>query len=452
MRRTFALRLLALPLGFLALAAPAHAAPPPGAITQLEGKDGCVANHLEVCARGRGLDDVEALATSVDGRFIYAVSSYLGVNHALTTFARSAKTGVLTQRGCVSEGGTPPCARGRGLTGAIEVTVSPDGRNVYVAAAYSGGDAENRSSLAVFARDPRTGAVKQLRGTKGCIGGDTDDKCATGRALAGLGGVSISPDGRFVYAASANDNAVLVFARDATDGSLRQLDGTAGCIKYQGGDGCATGLGLHGAVAVLVSPDGRHVYTAASIGGQAVAEFARDRATGALTQLGCISQKGVGGCDAGHGLGDAVQVAISPDGRNVYASAFRTHSVAVLTRDPATGRLTQSAGTAGCVASGARDGCAKATGISDTVSVTVAPDGRNVYVAGPGNDAVAAFRRGPGGRLRQLPGASSCIGHSSFCRAADGLGFAFDVLVSPDGKNVYAAGSGDDAIVAFKRG
>jgi DNA-binding beta-propeller fold protein YncE len=446
-----AARSLALPLAFLALAAPAHAAPAPGAIAQLDGKDGCVANRLKVCARGHGLDDVEALAASRDGRFIYAVSSYLGVNSALTTFARKS-TGALKQRGCVSEGGTAPCARGRGLTGAIEVIVSPDGRNVYVAAAYTGGDSENRSSLAVFARDPKAGAVKQLRGTKGCIGGDKGDRCASGRALAGLGSVTISPDGRFVYAASANANAVLVFARDASDGSLRQLDGTAGCVEDKGGDGCATGLGLHSAVAVIVSPDGRHLYTAASIGGQAVAEFARDQATGALTQLGCISQKGVGGCDAGHGLGDAVQVEISPDGRNVYAAAFRTHSVAVLTRDRASGRLTQSPGRAGCVASGARDGCAKATGISGAVSVTVSPDGRNAYVAGPDNDAVAAFERGAGGRLKQLPGASSCIGHSFFCRAADGLGLAFDVLVSPDGRNVYAAGSGDDAIVAFKRG
>jgi DNA-binding beta-propeller fold protein YncE len=304
----------------------------------------------------------------------------------------------------------------------------------------------------VFARDPKTGAVKQLPGAKACIGGNRYDRCAPGRALGGMSGVAISPDGRFVYAAAANANAVLVFARDGADGSLRQLYGTAGCIKYQGGAGCATGLGLRSAAAVLVSPDGRHVYTAASIGGQAVAEFARDAATGTLRQVGCISQKGVGGCDPGHGLGDAVQVAISPDGRNVYAAAFRTHSVAVLTRDATTGRLTQSAGTAGCVASGARDGCAKAIGISGAVSVTVAPDGRDVYVAGPDNDAVAAFKRGAGGRLTQLPGASSCNGHASFCRAADGLGSAFDVLVSPDGKNVYAAGSGDDAIVAFKRG
>ena len=445
------MRLLALPLAFLAIAAPAAAAPPPpGALTQLDGKAGCVANHLKVCARGHGLDDVESLALSSDGRFLYAVSSYLGKDSALTTFARNPSTGALRQRGCVSEKGRAPCTKGRGLTGAIDVTVSPDGAGVYVASPYSGDDDEPGGAIAAFARDGRTGAVKQLAGTAGCVSADGRDGCTPGRAMAGLSGIALSPDGRFAYATSANGNALLVLSRGA-DGALHQLDGPAGCVRHQGGDGCATGLGLNSAVSVAVSGDGRFVYSVASTNGQAVAEFARDPATGTLTQLGCISQKGVGGCDHGHGLGSAVQLTLSPDGRNVYVSAFRTHSVAVLDVDSATGRLTQDAGIAGCVATGARDDCAVARGISGTTAVTVSPDGKNVYVAGPQDSAVAAFKRGADGVLNQLGGASSCIGDNFQCRAADGLGSAFDVLVSPDGKNVYAAGSDDDAIVVFKR-
>jgi hypothetical protein len=43
---------------------------------------------------------------------------------------------------------------------------------VYVAAVYSGGNSEHRSWLAVFARNPKTGAVKQLPARKGRVGGN----------------------------------------------------------------------------------------------------------------------------------------------------------------------------------------------------------------------------------------------------------------------------------------
>jgi DNA-binding beta-propeller fold protein YncE len=443
-----------IPALVLFLAAPARAASP-GALTQLPGTAGCVANHLTGCGKAYGLDEVDGLALSPDGRFVYTASSYNGRDNAIAILGRAA-SGALTPKGCISQTGRKPCVKGRGLRGAIEVIVSPDGLSVYVAAPHSGDDFDRNGSLAVFARDPNNGALTQLPGMAGCISAEGRDGCAVGRAMAGLGGIAISPDGRSVYATSSNSDALLVFGRDAASGALAQLDGAAGCFRRRGGEGCTAGRGLRAAVSVVVSPDGRNVYTAGSLASNTVAVFARDVATGQLRQpagaQGCISEGGHGACTAGRGLESSVRVEISPDGLNVYVAAFGSNSIAVLSRDPTTGALTQAAGAPGCVATDARDGCALGRGLGGTVSVAVAPDGGTVYAAGSADGTVAAFHREAGGQLTQLAGRDRCAGRYFSCRRARGLGFAFDVRVSPDGRNVYVAGAADDAVAVFRRG
>src|SRR5690606_6310504 len=119
---------------------------------------------------------------------------------------------------CVSEEGSGgACADGVALEGPASVAVSPDGRNVYVAADFS-------DAVAVFARDRRTGALTQLAGADACVSEDgTGGACAVGVGLDAPIGVTVSPDGRNVYVASVISDAVTVFARDGRTGALTQL-------------------------------------------------------------------------------------------------------------------------------------------------------------------------------------------------------------------------------------
>jgi DNA-binding beta-propeller fold protein YncE len=70
-----------------------------------------------------------------------------------------------------------------------------------------------------------------------------------------------------------------------------------------------------------------------------VAVLAREKKTGEIGQIldnpaNCISEDGTGGiCTDGVGLGGAVGVAVSPDGRNVYVASFAGNAVAVFARD-----------------------------------------------------------------------------------------------------------------------
>ena len=98
--------------------------------------------------RGRGLDEVWGVTLSPDGSNLYAVSSKVNM---LSAMARDKATGRLAQLagrfGCFIRAGGFGCPDGRGLTVAVAVVVSPDGRNVYVASedTYLG-------SVAVFRR------------------------------------------------------------------------------------------------------------------------------------------------------------------------------------------------------------------------------------------------------------------------------------------------------------
>ena len=102
-------------------------------------------------------------------------------------------------------------------------------------------------------------------------------RCTAVRALRGpapfLGSnaVAISPDGKNVYVASSESDAIAIFKRKPKTGSLSQRQGTAGCISAKGG-GCATALGLEHPNSVAVSADGANVY-ATSLESNAVVDL-----------------------------------------------------------------------------------------------------------------------------------------------------------------------------------
>ena len=59
--------------------------------------------------------------------------------------------------------------------------------------------------------------------------------------------MAVSPDGKSVYVASFNSNAVARLNRNTTTGALTQPAGTAGCISEDGSGPCADGHGLDSA-------------------------------------------------------------------------------------------------------------------------------------------------------------------------------------------------------------
>jgi 6-phosphogluconolactonase (cycloisomerase 2 family) len=379
-----------------------------------------------------GATDVEV---SPDGAHVYASG---GVDGAVVVFSRDPGTGALTYVETHRDGVNGV----DGLDGASDLVVTPDGNHVYVAGL--GDDA-----VAIFSRDPGTGALTFLE-TKEDGGIDEPTR------------LTVSPDGENIYVSATF--SFVAFARNAVTGSLTALNalgtltgsdgsgpvtprlgiapspdglhvymtrgyrnGTIGTFSRNVGTGLLTlvetlvdeGIGsddLDGATGVVVSPNGAHVYVAATLE-NAVTAFARDAGTGRLTFVEA-ERDGVGGVD---GLSAATAVDVSPDGNQVYVASVDDDAIAVFERDPVTGALT--------FVEAELDGVGGVDGLDGAIDVAVSPDGGHVYAASSNDIAIATFTRDPG------------TGALAFVGAVPGGASLLSIALSADGTQFYANGA-----------
>jgi DNA-binding beta-propeller fold protein YncE len=431
-----------------------------GALVQLSGSSGCLVDRSEPqagCKSVRALGGPapflgsEAIAISPDGKNVYVASSR---SDAIAVFRRNRSTGKLTQgagvTGCIAAKGAGGCAMAHGLEGANSVAISPDGRNVYATSL-------NSDAIDIFARNPAAGGLRQLSAGGGCITNVPTSGCTTGRALDGPDVVVVSPDGRDVYVGAFKGNAIAVFTRNPSTGALAQPSGAGGCISYAPLADCAPGVALAAPEGMAISLDGKNVYVAAALS-SALDVLTRNPSTGALTQTagdaGCIVETAVAGCTIGTQLGGADAVAVSPDDSDVYVTSVLSNSVTSFTRTPTTGQLVQQTGTSACVIYILAVGCSLGQALSAPEGLAISPDGANVYTTAFASGAIDVLNRGTeSGVLAQKPRRAGCLamGVPRSCSLGRGLRGASSIAVSPDGRYVYAAAFASNAVSVFKR-
>jgi 6-phosphogluconolactonase (cycloisomerase 2 family) len=351
----------------------------------------------------------ECVAVSPDGRNVYAVEK---LRNALMVLNRNTATGDIAAPLPYLEQFQDGVDGVDGLYEARWVIVSPDGLNVYVTG-------KDDNAVAVFQRNGTTGRLTFLQVLKDGQGGVTGLRLPHGMA--------ISPDGENVYVAGHDADSLVVFRRNLTTGGLTFLQTiTNGVNKVKG---------LNGIEAVAVSPDGRYVYTVAS-NGDAVDIFSRNAVTGALTYVDRV-RNGDGGAQ---GLLGALAVSISADGKNVYVAGGDENALAVFQRNAYSGRLTFVQ-----VIRDDLDGIDGLAGAGTAMSVSVCPDGRYVYVTSEADGSLAVFSRDPAtGRLAQQQVIKDEVGglHDLY-----GASFA---TVSPDGRSVYVTGYLSEMVTGFQ--
>jgi 6-phosphogluconolactonase (cycloisomerase 2 family) len=176
-----------------------------------------------------GLDFPTSLAASADGKSLYAGSTS---DDAIASFQRDEQTGTITYTSCITgetasgPTGSDACAAiadaasngaNSGLDSLRSLAASADGKSLYAASAFD-------AAVTSFTRDTETGDLTYT----GCITGETEsgptgsgaceeiDTAASGGANSGLDfptSLAASPDGKSLYAASINDQAVASFGR-----------------------------------------------------------------------------------------------------------------------------------------------------------------------------------------------------------------------------------------------
>ncbi len=350
-----------------------------------------------------GLDGAQELAISGDDAHIYVTSL---IDNKVAAFERDLATGGLTFLQVYRTGVDGV----EGLASNIGVSLSSDGSNLYVAGSGFG-------AVVVFERDPSTGLLTFVEVHYDNVGATM--------GLEHVVGVAVSPDGEHVYAAAAVDDALTAFERNVGSGMLTFVQEVR--------DGASGTDGLDGPGKVAASADGLNVYVSSSID-DGVAAFERDPVSGTLSFLASY-EHGESGL---FGLDGANSVAVSSDGRNVYATAVQTSSLVVFSRDPALGTLQFTEEHHGAFGG--------EPGLNTARDVAVSPDGGHVYTVASGDHAVNSWLRDAvDGSVTRIQTTADNQG------GVDGLGGAHAVAISPDGQHVYVAGRFEDEIAIFGR-
>jgi hypothetical protein len=323
------------------------------------------------------LENVNSVAISPDDGDVYAMAlSSASISH----FDRDPATGALTLADCVSNGGLHGCAAAPVGTFASgqDVTVSPDGNNVYVVAANT---ITNLSRGAGGALTWVNCISTTSFGVAACPHPPTD-------SFLGASQIEISPDGTSAYVTASPDMAATItaFSRDPATGTLTWV----GC-NANSRAGCDTsGLqALNGVNGVVVTPDNSDVYVATSFG-DAVVRFARNPATGVLSFGNCVAEAGANGCadPPTDSLNGAFGIALGPGAADLYAAASLDRAVTHLRTVPA-GAPTFS----DCIADFGASGCVDPPmdSLNASFAVVATADGKNVYSVAPSSDAVNSF-------------------------------------------------------------
>ncbi len=201
------------------------------------------------CPTVAGLEGASAIAISPDGRFVYVASEVSG---AVRGFTRNGSTGALTplygDGGCVSSGNYADMDKSCELKvpqlgGARSLALSPDGRELYVAAFSPG-------AVVTLGRNPSTGRLLAL--PPNCLQAQADSSCPTGRTLLrGAAALALAPDGRVLYVLAEGADTLVELLRDPAEGTLT-LSGETPVANDP----------LSGPVAIALSPSGQNVYMA----------------------------------------------------------------------------------------------------------------------------------------------------------------------------------------------
>lgn len=336
------------------------------------------------------------------------------------------------------------------------VLASPDSRNVYVLGGY-----DNRTTVAVVARDPRTGKLSRPPGQDGCLlpwySRSKTRTCRRAPALNNSVGIAVTPDGRDVAVGGYVSGQVALFRRNDVGGLHfrsclgRDVPGLD-CGRFRAGWRVGD---------LAFSPDGRNLYAAAGPDDPALVVLARNPTSGRLSELagaaGCIQRRGRKQAEDPRcaevpaAWFSPAGVRVSADGRTVVVvsnTAREGQGIFVFSRDPATGALTWLS----CFVARGKPPCEPYPDNAPAiVPFLPAPDGRSLLVVGGGTSGAATLAVLGLDADAGTIAVTQCLTRAPIdgCEQAEVPTYALALALAADGHTVYVGGTG--ALRAYSR-
>ena len=235
-------------------------------------------------------------------------------------------------------------------------------------------------------------------------------------------------DNRFVYSIAGVDDAINIMQRNPGSKLLSVIDTVLGNED--------TGEGTHRPQDILMSSDERHIYV---LGGSpedtdnSIFVFERNADTGALVEVQEYSQRG---------LASPARFTMSDDGQFLYVASLNSHSVTVLQR-AANGTLRETQFITDVEPE-------FPSGYDYPTSVIISPDQNHLYVgmwvsSSSSNGVIAHYQRDT------TTGALSYVDQADFTQdGLGGLNQPTDLVISPDGRHLYATCTSNSEIFEFQ--
>ena len=260
-----------------------------------------------------GLVGASAVVIDLSDTFVIVAGE---TANSLVVFARDSATGLLTYIQTLSSGTDGVI----GMSGPVDVTISPENDAVYVAA--NGSDA-----ITVFSRDIATGLlsfVERVRDGFGTIVPESN-------VIIGIREIKISPDGNFLYVASDSSDTLSIFARDRNTQILTFINTVRTGDNHDGN----IVAGLDGVQSLTMSSNGEHLYAVATLD-SSMLQFSRNAITGELSFENVLLATDLNSGE----LTAPTSVSITPDGDRIIVTDAASHSINLYDRAINTGDLT----------------------------------------------------------------------------------------------------------------
>lgn len=393
-----------------------------------DGSGGACAN-----LSGSSFDEPGAVTVSPGGDPIAAVRTSYNVTRFNSDLGFLSCASNVASAGLCTDLVAPPLYSPPG-----DVVVTPDGGTLYVSGPAN--DAVTR-----YALQPTGGLAYQ-----GCVSNDGSGGACTnvpGSAFDAPAAMAISPDGDSLYVASRVSSSVTHF----TIGAGGALSFEACASDSGSGGDCSNVPGtVFATPAVLaVSPDGGALYASASLS-DTLTRFSLAPA-GQMAYTGCVSNAATGTCTdlPGSPMLEPQGVAVAPGGAAVHVVATSSDSLVDLSVSPA-GDLA----FAGCSSqSGSAGTCADLPDAFDAPNaVAISPDGRSIYANASVSDSVSRFDAGAGGTAT-FAGCISDTGTGGICADLPGAGFdrPADLAMNAAGSALYVSAADSDSVTQLAR-